>query len=199
MDTDTQPPPGSQNITIYVIILIVLLILSAFFSATETAFTSINRARMKVMADDGNKSAKKALHYVENYDRLLYTILIGNNIVNLTLATISTLLFTEVFVSSASLAATMSTIISTVTVLIFGEITPKTLAKEFPEKVAMFVTPIIGFFSIILYPLNMIFTGWKILLRKIFKFKSDDVITEEELLTYIEEAKEDGTLDNNET
>ena len=199
MDTDTQPPPGSQNITIYVIILIVLLILSAFFSATETAFTSVNRARMKVMADDGNKSAKKALHYVENYDRLLYTILIGNNIVNLTLATISTLLFTEVFVSSASLAATMSTIISTVTVLIFGEITPKTLAKEFPEKVAMFVTPIIGFFSIILYPLNMIFTGWKILLRKIFKFKSDDVITEEELLTYIEEAKEDGTLDNNET
>ena len=198
MDADTKPPPGSQNIAIYVIILIALLILSAFFSATETAFTSLNRARLKVLADDGKKSAKKALNYVENYDRLLYTILIGNNIVNLTLATISTLLFSEL-IASASLAATMSTIISTVTVLIFGEITPKTLAKEFPEKVAMFVTPIVDVFTIILFPLNMVFTGWKLLLRKIFKFKSDDVITEEELLTYIEEAKEDGTLDNNET
>ena len=198
MDADTKPPPASQNITIYVIILIALLILSGFFSATETAFTSLNRARLKVLADDGKKSAKKALNYVENYDRLLYTILIGNNIVNLTLATISTLLFSEL-IASASLAATMSTLISTVTVLIFGEITPKTLAKETPEKVAMFVTPIVDVFTIILFPLNMVFTGWKLLLRKIFKFKSDDVITEEELLTYIEEAKEDGTLDNNET
>ena len=92
MDSDGKPPPGSQNVTIYVIILIALLILSAFFSATETSFTSLNRARLKVYADDGNKSAKKALKYTENYDKLLYTILIGNNIVNLTLATISTLL-----------------------------------------------------------------------------------------------------------
>ncbi len=129
MDSDGKPPPGSQNVTIYVIILIALLILSAFFSATETSFTSLNRARLKVYADDGNKSAKKALKYTENYDKLLYTILIGNNIVNLTLATISTLLFSEIIKSSASLAATLSTIISTITVLIFGEITPKTLAK----------------------------------------------------------------------
>ena len=198
MDSDGKPPPGSQNVTIYVIILIALLILSAFFSATETAFTSLNRARLKVLSDDGNKSAKKALKYTENYDKLLYTILIGNNIVNLTLATISTLLFSEIVKNSASLAATLSTIISTITVLIFGEITPKTLAKESPEKVAMLVCPIIDFFTVILYPLNLIFTGWKAFLKKVFKFKGDDVITEEELLTYIEEAKEDGTLDNNE-
>ena len=198
MDSDGKPPPGSQNVTIYVIILIALLILSGFFSATETAFTSLNRARLKVFADDGNKSAKKALKYTENYDKLLYTILIGNNIVNLTLATISTLLFSEIIKSSASLAATLSTIISTIMVLIFGEITPKTLAKESPEKVAMFVCPIVDFCTVILYPLNLIFTGWKALMKKVFKFKGDDVITEEELLTYIEEAKEDGTLDNNE-
>lgn len=198
MDSDGKPPPGSQNVTIYVIILIALLILSGFFSATETAFTSLNRARLKVYADDGNKSAKKALKYTENYDKLLYTILIGNNIVNLTLATISTLLFSEIIKSSASLAATLSTIISTIMVLIFGEITPKTLAKESPEKVAMFVCPIVDFCTVILYPLNLIFTGWKALMKKVFKFKGDDVITEEELLTYIEEAKEDGTLDNNE-
>lgn len=199
MDADTKPPPGSQNIAIYVIILVALLILSAFFSATETAFTSLNRTRLKLLADDGKKSAKKALKHAENYDRLLYTILIGNNIVNLTLATISTLLFRSIITNSESLSATLSTIISTIAVLIFGEITPKTLAKEFPEKVAMFVAPIMDFFTIILYPLNLVFTGWKLLLKKIFKFKSEDVITEQELLTYVEEANEDGTLDNNET
>ena len=181
------------------IILVALLILSAFFSATETAFTSLNRTRLKLLADDGKKSAKKALKHAENYDRLLYTILIGNNIVNLTLATISTLLFSSIITNSESLSATLSTIISTVAVLILGEITPKTLAKEFPEKVAMFVAPIMDFFTIILYPLNLVFTGWKLLLKKIFKFKSEDVITEQELLTYVEEANEDGTLDNNET
>ncbi len=199
MDADTKPPPGSQNIAIYVIILVALLILSAFFSATETAFTSLNRTRLKLLADDGKKSAKKALKHAENYDRLLYTILIGNNIVNLTLATISTLLFSSIITNSESLSATLSTIISTIAVLILGEITPKTLAKEFPEKVAMFVAPIMDFFTIILYPLNLVFTGWKLLLKKIFKFKSEDVITEQELLTYVEEANEDGTLDNNET
>lgn len=199
MDADTKPPPGSQNIAIYVIILVALLILSAFFSATETAFTSLNRTRLKLLADDGKKSAKKALKHAENYDRLLYTILIGNNIVNLTLATISTLLFSAIITNSESLSATLSTIISTIAVLILGEITPKTLAKEFPEKVAMFVAPIMDFFTIILYPLNLVFTGWKLLLKKIFKFKSEDVITEQELLTYVEEANEDGTLDNNET
>ena len=199
MDADTKPPPGSQNIAIYVIILVALLILSAFFSATETAFTSLNRTRLKLLADDGKKSAKKALKHADNYDRLLYTILIGNNIVNLTLATISTLLFSSIITNSESLSATLSTIISTVAVLIFGEITPKTLAKEFPEKVAMFVAPIMDFFTIILYPLNLVFTGWKLLLKKIFNFKSEDVITEQELLTYVEEANEDGTLDNNET
>ena len=199
MDADTKPPPGSQNIAIYVIILVALLILSAFFSATETAFTSLNRTRLKLLADDGKKSAKKALKHAENYDRLLYTILIGNNIVNLTLATISTLLFSSIITNSESLSATLSTIISTIAVLILGEITPKTLAKEFPGKVAMFVAPIMDFFTIILYPLNLVFTGWKLPLKKIFKFKSEDVITEQELLTYVEEANEDGTLDNNET
>lgn len=199
MDADTKPPPGSQNIAVYVIILVALLILSAFFSATETAFTSLNRTRLKLLADDGKKSAKKALKHADNYDRLLYTILIGNNIVNLTLATISTLLFSSIITNSESLSATLSTIISTIAVLIFGEITPKTLAKEFPEKVAMFVAPIMDFFTIILYPLNLVFTGWKLLLKKVFKFKSEDVITEQELLTYVEEANEDGTLDNNET
>lgn len=197
MDSD-QPPPDSSMILGYVIVLIVLVLLSAFFSSTETAFTSANKARLKMMAEDGKKSAKKALSLTENYDRLLFTILIGNNIVNIVMTTVAGLMF-AILISSESLAATVSTAVITVVVLIFGEITPKTIAKEVPEKFACFASYIITFFIVVLFPLNIIFTGWKLLLTKVFKFKSIDVITEEELLTYVEEASEDGTLNESET
>ncbi|MBR1677179.1 MAG: HlyC/CorC family transporter [Clostridia bacterium] len=192
-------PPSSSIIAVYITVIVALIAMSAFFSATETAYTSLNKARLKLLADGGKKSARLALSLTENYDRLLFTILIGNNIVNIVLATLSTMLFATLIVDNAGVAATVSTAVSTVAVLIFGEVTPKTLAKEFPEKTACGVAYIIYFFVIILYPLNLLFTGWKALLRKVFRFKSEDVITEEELLTYVEEAKEDGTLDNNET
>ena len=197
MDTD-QPPPDSTMLTGYLIVLIVLVLLSAFFSATETAFTSANKARLKLLAEDGNKSAKKALSLTENYDRLLFTILIGNNIVNIVMTTIAGLTF-AILITQESLAATVSTAVVTVIVLIFGEITPKTLAKESPEKFACFASSIVRFFVVILYPLNLLFTGWKLILTKVFKFKDIDVITEEELLTYVEEASEDGTLNESET
>ncbi len=192
-------PPSSSIIAVYITVIVALIAMSAFFSATETAYTSLNKARLKLLADGGKKSARLALSLTENYDRLLFTILIGNNIVNIVLATLSAMLFATLIVDNAGVAATVSTAVSTVAVLIFGEVTPKTLAKEFPEKTACGVAYIIYFFVIILYPLNLLFTGWKALLRKVFRFKSEDVITEEELLTYVEEAKEDGTLDNNET
>ncbi|MBQ7374252.1 MAG: HlyC/CorC family transporter [Clostridia bacterium] len=198
MEAD-QPPPDSTILTSYLLIFIVLVLLSAFFSATETAFTSANRARLKILAEDGKKSAKKALALTENYDRLLFTILIGNNIVNIVMATISGLMFAILITSNATLSEFVSTAVTTVVVLTFGEITPKMIAKTIPEKMAGFVSYPISFFIILLYPLNMIFTGWKWLLKKIFKFKDDDVITEEELLTYVEEASEDGTLNESET
>ncbi|MBR1867566.1 MAG: HlyC/CorC family transporter [Clostridia bacterium] len=188
----------SDSIPICIVAIVVLIALSAFFSATETAYSSLNRARLKILQDSGKNSAKLAYKLTENYDRLLFTILIGNNIVNILLATLSTLLFATL-IKTESIATTVSTAASTVAVLIFGEITPKTLAKEFPEKTACGVAYIINFFIIILYPLNLIFSGWKILLKKVFRFKAEDVITEEELLTYVEEANEDGTLDKNET
>ncbi len=188
-----------DSIPIYIIVLVALVALSAFFSATETAYSSLNKARLKILSEDGKSSAKLAYKLTENYDRLLSTILIGNNIVNILLATLSTLLFATLIVNNESLSTTLSTAVSTVAVLIFGEITPKTLAKEFPEKTACSVAYIINFFIYLLYPLNIVFSGWKILLKKVFRFKSEDVITEEELLTYVEEAKEDGTLDKNET
>ncbi len=187
-----------DSIPIYVILLVVLILLSAFFSATETAFSSLNKARLKTQLENGGATVRRAYKLSENYDRLLFTILIGNNIVNITATTVATLLF-SILIKSESVSATVSTAVMTVLVLVFGEITPKTVAKETPEKFACAVSYPLSFFIVILYPLTMIFTGWKALLRKVFRFKNDDVITEEELLTYVEEAGEDGTLDKNET
>lgn len=199
MDADGSQPPPNPNYAIYIIALILLIFASGFFSATETAFTSANRARIKILAEDGKKSAKKTLKILGNYDRFISTILIGNNVVNILLTTLFTLLFASIIKNNESLAATVSTAVSTVLVLIFGEITPKTVAKEFPEKFACGVSYIIDFFIVLFYPLTLFFKGWKFLLGKIFRFKNDDVITEEELLTYVEEANEDGTLDKEET
>ena len=187
-----------DSIPIYVILLVVLILLSAFFSAAETAFSSLNKARLKTQLENGGATIRRAYKLSENYDRLLFTILIGNNIVNITATTVATLLF-SILIRNESVSATVSTVVMTVLVLVFGEITPKTVAKETPEKFACAVSYPLSFFIIILYPLTMIFTGWKALLRKVFRFKNDDVITEEELLTYVEEAGEDGTLDKNET
>ena len=199
MEADGSQPPPNTNYAAYIIAIILLVFMSAFFSATETSFTSANRARLKLSAEDGKKGAKKALKILDNYDRFISTILIGNNVVNILLTTLFTLLFAAIIYYNENLAATVSTIVSTVLVLIFGEITPKTLAKEYPEKFASGVSHIISFFIIIFYPLTLLFQGWKFLLGKIFRFKKEDVITEDELLTYVEEANEDGTLDKDET
>ena len=199
MEADGSQPPPNTNYAAYIIAIILLVFMSAFFSATETSFTSANRARLKLASEDGKKGAKKALKILDNYDRFISTILIGNNVVNILLTTLFTLLFAAIIYYNENLAATVSTIVSTVIVLIFGEITPKTLAKEYPEKFASGVSHIISFFIIIFYPLTLLFQGWKFLLGKIFRFKKEDVITEDELLTYVEEANEDGTLDKDET
>ena len=190
-------PPDSNTITIYLVCLLFLIVLSAFFSATETAFTSVNRPRLKARANDGNKLAAKVLTVVDNFDRILYTLLIGNNIVNITASTIGTLLFIELI--GEELGATISTIVLTLTVLTFGEILPKTFAKQFPERYAELSYNLLRFFMIILYPLCAIFSGLKFVISKIFKFENKDKINEEELLNIVEEATEDGSLDDNES
>ena len=134
--------------------LVILIAMSAYFSATETAFTSLNRIRMKNRADDGDKRAQRALALAEQYDKLLSTILIGNNIVNIAATTIATVLFTKWF---HEYGPAVSTVALTVIILIFGEISPKSLAKDFPEKFAMFSAPIIRVLIYVLFPLNMIF------------------------------------------
>ena len=189
----------NDGIATKIIILVVLVILSAFFSATETAFTSVNRVRLKTLASDGSKKAAMASKLVEKYDKMLYATLIGNNIVNIAASSIATLVFIELANGNQSLGSTLATIVTTVVLLIFGEITPKTLAKMIPEKVAMAFSYIIYLLVIIFTPLCWVFGGWKKLILKIFKFKPDEGITEEELITIVEEAGEEGSLDDNET
>lgn len=196
MDTDDPDPDG---IGIYIFVCVILVMLSAFFSATETAFSAVNKTKLRMKAQDGNKGAKNALALTEKYDRLISTILIGNNIVNITLATLSTLLFEQVLTGNkAAIAATVSTVVSTIVVLIFGEITPKMIAKDKSETISIIMGYPIRFFMVILYPLSMFFYGLKFLLRKIFKLQNEEKITEEELLTMVEEAQEEGSLDKEE-
>lgn len=178
-----------------VIIFTLLLFMSSYFSATETAFSSFNRIRMKNMANSGSKRAISTLALSEDFDKLLSTILIGNNIVNIAGASIATVIFTKYF---GNAGVTISTIVTTVLVLIFGEITPKSLAKESPETFAMAVTPILRFFVYLLLPLNFIFSFWKKLLTKVFKTSNRQSITQEELITLVDEAESEGGIDSHE-
>lgn len=175
-----------------IIAIAVCVAFSAYFSATETAFTSINRIRLKNMANDGNKKAKEVLELAENYDNLLSTILVGNNIVNIAMTSLATVLFITLY---PKYGATIATAVTTIVVLIFGEISPKSLAKENPEKFAMISAPIIRFFMLILAPINWIFAQWKKVLAKVFNADGVRPITEEELLTMVEEAQTEGGID----
>lgn len=181
-----------SHIIAYGIAIIILIMFSAYFSATETAFTSVNRIRIKNLAGNGDKRAKRVLELTDKYDSLLSTILIGNNIVNILITVIATLLFVELY---GSLGPTIATVVTTVLILIFGEITPKSLAKEIPEKTSMGFGGSIRFIMMIFTPLNFLFSAWKKLVAKAFKMDVEQGITEEELLTMVEEAETEGGLD----
>ncbi len=183
------------------IAIIICVIFSSYFSATETALSTFNRIRMKNLAEKGNKKASLVIKLSDNYDTLLTTILIGNNIVNILAASLGTLLFTELLGGSIGpdMSATVSTVVLTLVVLIFGEITPKTVAKKHPEMFSLFTAPIINTILYILLPLSFLFNQWQKLLAKIFKTKEDAGMTEEELISIIEEAEEEGGLDEEES
>ncbi len=189
--------------TVYLIIIVICLIGSAYFSATETAFSSLNRIRLKTFAEKGSKRAKLTLKIAEDYDSLLSAILIGNNIVNILCSSLATLIFVALFKDmkdGEGIATTVSTLVTTVVVLTVGEITPKTLARKFPEKFAMFSAPIIRVIKVILFPLSIIFKGLQYVLSKIFKNSDDDKgMTEEELISIVEEAAEEGEFDEEES
>lgn len=178
-----------------ILIIALLLLFSAYFSATETAFSSLNKTRLRAMAEKGNSRAALALKLSEQYDQLLSSILVGNNVVNIATSSISTLLFVGML---PKIGATVSTIVITIVVLIFGEISPKSLAKENPEKFAMFSAPIIRVVIWVLTPINFLFTLWKKLLTKLFKSDDSHRMTQDELLMLVEEVAQDGSIDQSE-
>ena len=187
---------SAQELTFQLIFMFVLVALSAFFSATETAFSCLNRTRLKNMAEHGSKRAQQTLELAERYDELLSTILVGNNIVNIALSSIATLFFIKLIGNGG---AGLSTFVITVVVLIFGEISPKSLAKEAPERFALNVTPIVRLLLGILKPINWLFTQWKTLLRKVFNITDGPAMTSDELLTMVEEVEQEGGMDADET
>ena len=183
---------------IFLIIVILCIVLSGYFSATETAFTAINKIRLRAKAEDGDKGAKRVLKLADRYDSLLTTILIGNNVVNILASSLFTLLLIDL-IKDEGLGTTLSTVILTVVILIFGEITPKTLAKEFPEGFARFSAPLINVLSWILFPFTFLFGLWKKLMLKIFKHKEDSTITDDELKIMVEEAEQEGGINEQES
>ncbi|WP_188204947.1 HlyC/CorC family transporter [Desemzia incerta] len=179
----------------YIIFLGLLIAASAFFSASETAYTSLNRMRLKELAEDGDKKAKLALSLADNYDTLLSTILVGNNIVNILASSLATVLFVTYFPVTG---VTISTIVMTILVLIFGEISPKSVAKERPEAFAVNAAPFLRIGMVVLTPVNFFFKSWKKLLNKLFTFEASDSISEKELLFLVDEAQNSGGIENHE-
>ena len=177
--------------------LVALVALSAYFSATETAFTSLNRIRLKTRADDGDKRAARTLALAADFDRLLSTLLIGNNIVNNVATTIGAVLFIQLI--GPGKGPTVSATVLTIVILIFGEVTPKSLAKERPEAWAIVATPLLRVMAVVLTPVNFLFTQWKKLLRVLLRHQDDDGITEEELMGMVDQAETEGSLDQHES
>ena len=175
--------------------MVICIVFSAYFSASETAFSSLNRARMKAMAEQGDKRAERALALAEQYDRLLSTLLIGNNIVNIAVASIGTVMFVRYY---GDMGATISTVVITIVVLIFGEISPKSLAKDSPERFAMLSAPLLRVLMWVLAPLNFLFSQWKRLLTVVFRVKDGRKLTQQELLVLVDEVEQEGGIDRDE-
>ncbi len=178
-----------------ILIIAMFIMLSAFFSSVEIAFSSLNHIKIKHMIQNGRDKAKKTLELSERFDHILITILVGNNIVNIAGAAYATVIFIGLW---GDLGATISTAVMTVLVLIFGEITPKSIAKKMPEEFAIAMTPVLIFFMIILKPLTLVFNLWQKLMSRIFRFEPSKSITEEELLTYVDEVQQEGGINENE-
>ncbi len=188
---------SSSFITLTILAMAVLCALSAFFSAEETAYSSLNHIRLKSRAEAGDAGAARVLALAERYDSLLSTILIGNNIVNIALATLGTVLFTTCV--SRAYGASLSTAVITVVVLVFGEVTPKSMAKEMPERFALAGAPILSALIWLFTPVNWLFSVWKAFLAKHFHTSESEGITDAELMTMVSEAEQDGELTDRES
>lgn len=184
-----------MNIEMYPLILILLLLASAFFSSAETAFSSLNKIKLKNWANNDDLRAKKTLDIAEAFSKFISTVLIGNNIVNIVSTALATVYFTMYFGDNG---AAVSSMVMTVAVLIFGEVLPKRLAKLYPEKYAMAITPFISFLIFVLRPLSFIFDGLGNLVEMVFKKEEEEDFNSEEFITMVEEAESQGDMDEHE-
>ena len=169
--------------------------MSAFFSSAETALTTVNKIRVRTLAENGDKQAEYVLKIIEDPSKMLSAILIGNNIVNIATASIGTVLFVHHY---GDAGATISTVVVTVVVLIFGEISPKSIAKDCAERFAMFSAPILRVLIWVLLPLNLLFSLWKRLLAKAFRLNGESKMSQEELLMLVDEVQQGGSIDKSE-
>lgn len=179
-----------------IIILIVLVLLSGYFSSSETAFTSANRIRLRNEAEKGDKRSQQTLKLAENFDSVLSTILIGNNIVNIAMSAIATLLFVKWF---PIYGPTIATIVMTVIILIFGEITPKSIAKAKSESFAKASTPYIYFLMTVFKPVLWLLRKWKFMIDRVFQLDETEIISEDELLSIVDEAESGGSIEDHES
>lgn len=179
-----------------IIVLVICVLLSGFFSASETAYSSASEIRLKALEQEGSKRAARALNIIDDYDALLSTILIGNNIVNIGASAIATMLFVRAL---GDIGATWSTIVMTAVILVFSEVTPKSIAKEMPEQFSMSVAPAVKALMLLFYPFNKLFGWWKNLIAKVFGVKATEEVTEGEFLTMVEEAESGGGIEREDT
>ena len=179
-----------------IIALVILVSCSAFFSASETAYTSLNMVRIKRMAAEGDVRAAKVLKLADRYESLLSSILIGNNIVNILASSLATVLFVKLLGSNG---VSVSTLITTVVILLFGEVTPKNIAKDHAEDIALKFYPVLFLLVKLFTPFNWLLGCWQKLIGKMVKPAEDRGYTEEELITIVEEAENEGGIDAHES
>ncbi len=201
----TAQPAAISPATIFqLIILVVLVILSAFFSSAETAFSTTNRIKMRSLSEEGNKNATLVLKILDSYSKLLSAILIGNNVVNLSASSIGTTIaisLSEPLGLKASLITGLATGILTIVVLLGGEIVPKTWANLYADKIALIYAPIIRFFMVILTPVIFVVDKIALGILKIFRIdphKKTNAMTESELRSYVDVSHEDGVIEEEE-
>ena len=194
-----MPDPRSW---LYILFIILLLLASGFFSATETAFAAMNQFRMKVKADEGSKTAQLVVKIHEKYDRTLIATLIGNNTVAILASVISTLLFILLLSNlgvTDEISSIVATIVTTLIFYLFGDTIPKLIAKALPDKTAMFTSYLIFGFSILLYPVILIFQGMIWIVYKVFRFKERPTLTKDDFTNIVESIEEDGLIEENES
>ncbi len=181
----------------YIIAIVILTLFSGLFSATETAYSSSSKIRLKNMANDGKTEANSVLVILDDFDKFLTSVLIGNNIVNIASATISTLLFSLIL--KGGKGPTVSSIVITVITLLFGEIAPKSLAKQAPEKFACATVGVVNFFEFVFTPLTIVLKGWTWLVNHFAHIEQDEGDISDELITMVDEAEKDGNLEEHES